>query len=281
MKPLLRIVQLTCFILVTLSLSRAAATWTTIDFPGALSTYPMGINNAGQIVGYYVNPDDINHGFIFEQGTYKTIDAPNAQHSYVFAINNTGQMLGSCACNGGTQGFVTNGQDFTFIAFSGSAVTWAYGINDLGQIVGSYEGTDGFRRAFTKNGQVFTTIVPPNSFNSSATGINNDGDIVGSYFVSGHTVRGFAYANGKLINVDFPGPDGAIVYSLNDRRQLVGNLGKSLRAFAYFQGKINTVVFPNAYYTSAYGINLNGDIVGSYGSSGGPGHGYLRSRGSD
>jgi hypothetical protein len=68
---------------------------------------------------------------------------------------------------------------------------------------------------------------------------------------------------------------------LNDRRQVVGNLGKSLRAFAYFQGKINTVVFPNAYYTSAYGINLNGDIVGSYGSSGGPGHGYLRTRGSN
>ena len=172
MKPILRVLQLTCFILVTLSLSRAAAIWTTIDFPGASSTYPMGINNAGQIVGYYVNPDNFYHGFLFEQGTYKTIDAPGAQHSYVFGINKRGEMVGSCACNGGTQGFVTNGQDFTFLAFPGSFVTEGYGINDLGQIVGSYEGNDELRRAFTKNGQVFTTIVPPNSFNSSATGIN-------------------------------------------------------------------------------------------------------------
>jgi probable HAF family extracellular repeat protein len=279
MKPLLRVLQLICFTLVTLCVSQAAATWTTIDFPGALATYPLGINNAGQIVGYYVTPDNFFHGFIFEQGIYKTIDAPGAQHSYVFAINNTGEMVGSCACNGGTQGFLTNGQDFTFIADVG-AIIWAYGINDLGQIVGSYEDIDG-RRAFTKNGQVFTTIVPPNSFNSLATGINNNGDIVGYYFVSGHTVRGFAYANGKLINVDFPGPDGAIVHSLNDRRQVVGTLGKTLRAFAYFQGKINTVVFPYAYYTFANGINLNGDIVGYYGGSGGPTYGYLRTRGSD
>ena len=35
-----------------------------LEFPGAVSTYPWGINNAGQIDGTYVDSQGVTHGFI-------------------------------------------------------------------------------------------------------------------------------------------------------------------------------------------------------------------------
>ncbi len=88
----------------------AGSTTTIIDVPGSYSTQVTGINDGGEIVGYYydnagtpgVPEEGAEHGFIYENGQYQTIDYPGS---------------------GG-----------------GTALT---GINDLGEIVGTY-GSDGF-----------------------------------------------------------------------------------------------------------------------------------------
>jgi probable HAF family extracellular repeat protein len=36
----------------------------TIDFPGSTGTRAIGINNAGQIVGDYVDANGVRHGFL-------------------------------------------------------------------------------------------------------------------------------------------------------------------------------------------------------------------------
>jgi probable HAF family extracellular repeat protein len=38
--------------------------YTTLDFPGAMNTVANGINNLGQIVGYYVDANGNEHGFL-------------------------------------------------------------------------------------------------------------------------------------------------------------------------------------------------------------------------
>jgi len=38
--------------------------YTPIDVPGAVQTVPYGINDAGDIVGYYTDARDVEHGFL-------------------------------------------------------------------------------------------------------------------------------------------------------------------------------------------------------------------------
>jgi uncharacterized membrane protein len=39
-------------------------TFTSFDFPGALATAPLDINEAGQVVGFYKDAAGSDHGFI-------------------------------------------------------------------------------------------------------------------------------------------------------------------------------------------------------------------------
>ena len=59
--------------------------YTTIDDPvGATAplangTEAFGINNAGQIVGFYHDASGVSHGFLYSGGVYTTIDYPGAK----------------------------------------------------------------------------------------------------------------------------------------------------------------------------------------------------------
>jgi probable HAF family extracellular repeat protein len=70
--------------------------------PGALETVANGINDAGQVVGYY---GDISgtHGFLLDvDGSYTTIDLPGARETIPSGINDAGQIVGSYVDAGGT-----------------------------------------------------------------------------------------------------------------------------------------------------------------------------------
>ena len=74
-----------------------------------------------------------------------------------------------------------------FEGFTGPA-----GINDHGDIVGSYRGHAcvGTFHGFILHEEAFTTVDVPGASFTEATGINNRGDIVGSYG-SGAAAHGF------------------------------------------------------------------------------------------
>src|SRR5208282_3126381 len=70
------------------------------DAPGSIAMYPQGINNAGVIVGYFIDSNNINHGLVRSpSGTITSFDAPNAaqghtQGTLVYAVNNSGTCTG-------------------------------------------------------------------------------------------------------------------------------------------------------------------------------------------
>src|SRR5262245_7763447 len=66
------------------------STFTTIDPPGSYYTY--GINNLGQVVGYYQG--SVNHGFLLSGGVYTTIDPPGSVLTEAHGINDSGQIVG-------------------------------------------------------------------------------------------------------------------------------------------------------------------------------------------
>jgi hypothetical protein len=72
-------------------------TFTTIDRPGAAFTEPVGINSAGQIIGYYSDTAGRVRGLLLSQGTFSTIDPPGAASTQAIGINSArrdrGQFL--------------------------------------------------------------------------------------------------------------------------------------------------------------------------------------------
>jgi uncharacterized membrane protein len=54
----------------------------------------LGINDAGQIVGFFVGPGE--HGFLLDTGgSFTQIDVPGARSTEAFGINDAGQIVGS------------------------------------------------------------------------------------------------------------------------------------------------------------------------------------------
>ena len=70
-----------------------AFTFTDLDIPGAIATYPLSINNRGQIVGYYWDGDYV-HGFVLNKNVFTTIDVPGASVTYATGINDLGLIVG-------------------------------------------------------------------------------------------------------------------------------------------------------------------------------------------
>src|SRR5438093_9038740 len=79
--------------------SRANATFTTIDAPGAANgTSAGGINaGGGQIVGGYSDAAGNNHALLLDHGTVTTIDFPVAACTHPNGINARGQTGGGDA----------------------------------------------------------------------------------------------------------------------------------------------------------------------------------------
>jgi probable HAF family extracellular repeat protein len=87
----------------------------TLDDPLAAGfTAATGINNAGDIVGYFVDADRATHGFIYLNGIYSAVDDPNAVGipfafavTQVFGINDNGDLVGNYVDAGGVfRGFL-------------------------------------------------------------------------------------------------------------------------------------------------------------------------------
>ena len=76
--------------------------FTTIDAPGSSSTFAMGINASGQIVGGFADSQG-THGFLLSGGSFTTINPPGGSTpAFTFAsgINDGGQIVGDLTANG-------------------------------------------------------------------------------------------------------------------------------------------------------------------------------------
>ena len=98
----------------------SGGSYTRISVPGRLTiTDAQGINNAGQIVGYYGDDSGL-HGFLLSGGSYTRIDVPGSFRTFAYGINNAGQIVGTYQVGGDTGpelGFLLSGGAFSTIGF--------------------------------------------------------------------------------------------------------------------------------------------------------------------
>jgi hypothetical protein len=112
----------------------------TIDFPAATATRPLGINNCGELVGLYVDPDGNQHGFLFSgKDGFKAIDVPSAAATGLFGINDSYDVVGGWLdASGLIHDVLLSKGKFIPINFPSAVYTSPQGINDQGQFVGAY-----------------------------------------------------------------------------------------------------------------------------------------------
>jgi probable HAF family extracellular repeat protein len=259
----------------------------TLDDPsGSVGTVARGINNSGQITGYYsFNGGPFTNGGSsgFEELTPGNITSFDVQtgsgppSTVATGINNAAQISGySSGLLGSfeaTEGFIYNQGAVTHLAQN----THANGINDIGHVVG----TNG-QLGFIYDGNTYTTLVDPlaqGPKTTEANGTNNSDQVVGDFY-DGSTFHGFLYSNGNYTTLDGPlGVQGTFAEGINDLGQIVGYYadGNGLdHGFLYSGGTYSTIDDPNgAKGTIAYGINDHGAIVGTYVDAGGVSHGFL------
>lgn len=79
---------------------------TPIVFPGSTYTYVAGLSDAGAVVGFYSDAQNVEHGFVWNSGVYTTLDYPNATFTRTQAIDKAGRVAGFALTSSGLVGFV-------------------------------------------------------------------------------------------------------------------------------------------------------------------------------
>ena len=220
----------------TLSVVRNAngTAWTTIHAPGIYDgvVHATGINNAGQIVGNY--PDSAGtHGFIrsADGQTVTTFDQPFSRGggdkpTFAAAINDKGEIVGSNGAVGWLRS--ADGSAYSPIQVPGASYTTPTGINNSGQIVGTYQIGSGAPHGFLRNADgTYTTFdVPGSASGTRAAAINNNGVIVGSFGTGSSIAHGFVRtADGNFTTFDPPGGYRTYISAINDSGLVAGYSG--------------------------------------------------------
>jgi hypothetical protein len=278
-------VALACAIAATAAdAPRLTLTFSKANVPGAMQTGPSGINNAGVIVGGYVDKSSVSHGYILNGKKLTTLDDPKAMAGTTGPenLNPNGAISVVGVYNnssGNSVGFLYKNGKYTDIPGPAGAVSsLASGINDKGAIVGDYVDRNGRTHGFLLKGKNYTTLDEPAAFGTTAaSGINNAGWIV-LWFVNQQGLvesaitkdNGNTYAQINVpLAVDSYASDlnsaGDVTYFWVDSAG-VGH-GSLLHAGKYYK-----VDYPKAIYTYAGGINDRQTLVGGYQTKSKNGH---------
>jgi hypothetical protein len=239
----------------------ANGTFTTINFPNLLGGNAWAINLSGTVVGNFLNLTDDQsvllhyHGFVrAPNGAVTLFDPPGSVVTEIptaAAINDAGAITGdywvcgadlsSCSVHGFVR--MPNGK-YSVIDVPGAGPdgysgqgTFPQGINDLGEVSGTYADVNSIYHGFvrTASGSITTfdvpttctTAAPPADCAFEGTfpgGVNLVGMIAGTYTGEDGVLHGFwRAANGCITKFDVPRA-GYQTYpvSLNDFGQITG-----------------------------------------------------------
>ncbi len=300
------------FIVVSLPLY-AQFTYAPINVPGAVTTEARGINNSGEVVGYYQStasctntdvrvPTCPTKGFKLVNGTYKKLMVPNSVSTAILGVNDHGDLTGFYKKSDGSEhGFIWYHNNVVRTIDFQSNVTVPWGINNAGIVVGGFWGT-GESGTFPGGGWVwvngrFSNMNPNNGAApccESVTGVSNSGILTGLVFQSDFFMAWmkkatdedfFTYpsvtqccdTSGTAINnnidmIGFTGTQGW--FTKHIERNEVESSGEVTPRFlkVNFPGKTTS---SSALATYPFGMNDKRWIVGAYVDSANHMHGFV------
>lgn len=214
------------------------------------------------------------YGFIYSHGEFTTVAVPGATNTELLAVNNSGQILGYYEGPNGAGGFLYSNGVFDFATYSfpdAAATGYPVGINDAGQLVGTYYVGPGPNAGYLYSADIYTSIIFPDISYTWAFGINDSGDVVGAYYGSPEVccANGYLYDGGNYTTINVPGASLTEPWGINNNGQIVGDSqmpgDSTFYGFVASGSSFTVFKFPETINTQAYGVNDSGEVVGTYG----------------
>jgi hypothetical protein len=284
-----------------------ASTFTTIDAPGAgiasgYGTFGVGINDAGDIAGYFIDVNGVVHGFIQPSGgLITTVDAPDAGAALnlgtnVRAINASGNASGYYAGSSGIFHSYIRTSNGTLTEFDppNSTGSDAFCINDSGAVAGGLLDANG-NHGFIRGSDGSFSVIDPTGAASGVrvvtpSQINSGGAVAGHFTDVNSIYHGFLRdASGAITIFDAPGAGtvadtGTEIADMNTDGVMVGAIAVGVvngvnATHSFMRASDGTFTFfdpPQAVSSFAEGINDNGVVVGEYREANLVRHGYIR-----
>ena len=168
--------------------------FTAINFPKSLGTEALGINDKGDVVGFYLDSTSTQHAFVKKGAKYTSFDVKGDTTSTAWGINNAGQIA-VFAVNGSTyESFIYNGKTFKKVSdpSAGSSGTIIRSVNNKGDAAGAYFDDSGATVGFLRHGGEFFDLKDPKgTVSTRPDGVNDTLEIVGRYSPSDGSSHGF------------------------------------------------------------------------------------------
>jgi hypothetical protein len=268
-----------------------------LSFSGG--TVPTGINNEGEIVGWYTDANGAYHGFVRSvHGKFTIIDDPSSSSSppatMPNAINDGGVIVGMWFdSNFNYHGFVRQVEgSFTTVDAPGDLTTGLYHINDLGEVGG--ETTDSATNTshgllLHPNGKLVTFEAPHavTTFGGFTQALNLWGSFTGEYQDTNGGVHAYVrHPDGEFTEFTLPGAgttngNGTYASSLNLFGVSIGFSSEpNGTADGYVHFPDGRLILANApvagqQSTYPYAINDLGEFTGYWYDANGAEHGFV------
>ena len=197
----------------------------TYDVPDSLTFGFYGLNNAGQVVGFYQDANEISHGVIVQNGELTQYDFPGAAETEIFGVSESGLLIGDIFdAEGAIHGFVGDEQ----FDVPGATITYADDMNAAGFLVGSYVDADGVYHGYIRHPDgSFATFDYPGALSNLeylfVNAINDAGIIVFRAKAFNSLERTYIrLPNGELKELKFPGSVTTVARDIDREGQIVG-----------------------------------------------------------
>jgi hypothetical protein len=210
------------------------------NFPGSVQTQVTGINNDDRTVGFWVDGNCNNFGFVDHDGKFTKVVDPNSTgqdngltFDQLLGVNDQNKAVGFWTDkNGNNHGFTydVKSGNYSEVNIAGFASTTTTAINNEGHIAGFVVGSNGNDVSFIKEGNKLEWLTgPKNAVSVMAFGINNQDQVVGSYTDKNKLTHGFLFDEHSQTYKTIDDPNqlnvvggGTTLNGINDKGQVVG-----------------------------------------------------------
>jgi hypothetical protein len=266
-----------------------------VTVPGSMETYVIAINDRlaarGDLLGYSYDRQWNPSHFVKYGSAYLPLDVPDLAYFEAQGLNNGRLVMGyGLLPTGDPTGFAYLGSSkehttkvLETLQHPDGEYTIATGVNDAGDIVGTYYGSGPGQdeRPFILQDDVYADLPAVDGFGVYPSDINNLGVVVGTIHGFGGTF-GFVYRDGSYTFFSHPRSGFFSVAGINDHGHLVGSYfvfewadGLDIccwRGYLVKDGTYTTINVTGDAQTTVAGINNQGNLAGTFYR---PGDGWL------
>jgi probable HAF family extracellular repeat protein len=237
---------------------------------GSLSSngsYPSGINDLGQVVGYYRDDAGAMRAFLYSDGAMIDLGTLGGGEAYARDINNLGQVVGEATnAEGHWRAFLWDSVDgMRDLGTLGGVTSSAYAINEFGQIAG-YADDGAALHAFLYSAGVMASLGTLDFYQSGVFDINDYGQMSGVVVPFTGEPHAVVLDGGAVVDLGSAIAGGSQGWNINNLGMVTGYAWGSgaYRSFLYGADRIVDLgTLAGFRDTYVYGLNDAGQIVGA------------------